>query len=74
MVAYTQRYGNKEQVNQIQKMNSAKLMWLLGHDVIIIEEFFEYTAEDSYDTLMGRGTQSSVIQKYIDSYNALMGS
>lgn len=73
MLAYTEKYGTKEQITAIERMSSAKLMWLLGHDVIIIEEFFEYTPEDSWDNLMGKGTQASVIQKYIDSYNALMG-
>lgn len=73
MLAYTDKYGTKEQVQAVQNMNSAKIMWLLGHDVIIIEEFFSYTEEDSWDTLMGKGTQASVLQRYIDSYNALMG-
>lgn len=73
MKAYAEKYGTSNQVKAIEKMNSAKIMWLLGHDVIIVEEFFEYTPEDSFDNLMGKGTQASVLQRYIDSYNALMG-
>lgn len=74
MVAYAEQYGTKEQARQISKMNSARLLWMLGHGVIILDEYFSYgDNSDDWELYMMQGSQSKVMQRYIDSYNALMG-
>lgn len=73
LVAYAREYGSSGQAEQIDRMNSARLYWLFEHDAIILEEFFAYTEDSGFDRYMGDGTEATTIQKYIDTYNALLG-
>lgn len=72
MARYAEEYGTQAQADEISTWDLNRLKWLIEHDIINLEEYFEYD-EGNIDSRGAKipGSKTVHIQETIDDYHRL---